>query len=561
MKAVKVKARKNFTALLSLAFLITVVGLSVWSIGIPGTKIGLRGKAASPTQITISPTKIGRNDIYTVKVYVNGSPYNGLLDYDLTNCDLKITSCPTKQGAWGNFTVINGVVTIPSNLNFPEGYYLMRLKPRGLAVTMYSNFDLLVVDDSAVYPGFTLDPNRKTIPMPPRGSYSILKNTDSSGNFLGYTRISVETTTDTTLCWGDVWRYTKTSNRAYWNPSEGDVSVLRWCVNETSGLVRALSGQIYYFDPVAELKNVTVLYPYGDLQYKSAQALLGGFTGNKANPPWSSHADSDMPYHYLLYPFNRILPANLSETVPITMVDTAIGHPMDGKDTSMDIWHVDMLKPPQILNSLVTFRQVENGFADRFASKKWILTEDWTFNSSGLFTQIRQWWDTENRCWDPDYRKCTVGNNKVNATLVESYIPSSDPLTIKFKAYPPLTGDNGTTSLTIRNGASYELIVRQKNGSPYSGFLELEIANPNGSKTRTLWRDKNRRPIYVSSGSVVVPPAAYGSLTNYTATYSVRPYLDNLSLNGLLQTPDWGPIQSPNNSSAAFSNLVTIKIL
>jgi len=549
------KTRKTILTSVSVAFMAAVISLSVWYLGQPGLRIGIRGKAATtPTVIKIYPTQIGSNDGYKVDVKVNGVPYNGLLDYDLTTCKLKISPavCTTKQDAWGSFTAVNGVVTIPPNLKLPEAYYLLRLKPRGSSISMFSNFDLQIIDNSPAYPGFTQ--SQTVIPLPPRGSYSILENKDASGNFLGYTRIDVETDTDPNLCGGDVWRYTKTSAGAYWNPGSGDVSVLRWCVREIPSsagkVVKAINGKIYYYDAAADLAKIKVLYPNSLPFHQNALALLGGFSGSKEISPWDARADDDMPYHYLLYPFNRILPAGLSST-PITLVDTAIGHPMDNSDTSMDIWHVEMLAP-KASNSLVTFRQVENGWANRFATKKWLLTEDWTFNSRGLFTQIQQWWDTPSRCWDPVYQ-CQSGNNKVTAKIIESYVPDSRPLTIKFRS-----GSSPETDyLQISNGTSYELIARQADGSKYSGFLELRFAN--GSQG--IWRDINRRPIYVSNGSVVVPPAAYGSVTNYKTSFSARPYLTNSSVNSLVPTADWGTTGLiPNASSASFSNTVIQEI-
>ncbi len=506
-------------------------------------------RAAAHTAIEILPTSIGPNDGYTLKITVDGVPYYGYLDYDLTMCPLNfdpvLNPCKNIQGQWGNFLVSNGTITIPGSYTLPLAYYLVRYKPRGKTTDYYSNFDLQIVSaSSVVYKNVSFSGTQ--LPLPPRGAYSILENRDAYGNFKGYSRIDVETDTDTSFCppGGYVWRYTKSNSSAYWNT--GSPSVLRWCITESStpnGLqVRAVSGKIYNFD------FYNTLYPPGasgiiNVQYsdsfpydQSYQALLGGFTG--ATGSWdSNHNDGDMSYFYQLYPYNRILPANLSAT-PQPMINTALGHPLNGIDTNFDIWHVDMLAPSSVAppNSLVTFRQVESGWKNRATQIMWSLTEDWTFSPQGLFNMIRQWWNPPTRCWDRTPPQCEAGNDSKNLTakVVESFIPKTSPLYISLKV--PGSAGTGSDNLTIHWGQPYELLVRQSNGIPYSGFLEIKTG------TASLWRDINRRPIYVSHGSVIIPQAAYGNLgrtSTYSTTFSVRPFLTNSSLNSLIPTADW----------------------
>lgn len=548
---------KNFIVF----FLIVALGFSVWFLTKSDTTINLLSKATkTKTEIIVSPTKIGSNDSYEVEVKVDGKPYTGFLDYDLSKCDINFSLCDEDiQDEWKykgkEFIANDGKVKVPNNLSYPEGFYLVRFKPRGAPDDQFSNFDLqLVSNEPSLNTSFPL--SAITIPMPPRGSYSILENRDSNGQIFGYTRIDVETDTDPKLCGGDVWRYTKTTPRSYWNPNTANnstVSVLRWCVKESMSslglIVRAISGEIYDFDGNKQLINIKVEYP-NSLNGQKNQAFLGGFVSDKEVKPWEATADSDMPYHYMLYPLNRRIPANLSDN-PITMVDIAVGHPLDGIDTSADVWHVEMLAP-RAANSLITFRQVESGFANRFKEKKWILTEDWTFNSSGLFTMIQQWWrDTPKTCWSPPYQ-CETGENRINAKIIESYVPDSQPLILSLSG----SGQLGS-NIIISNGESYELIVKKADGTNYSGFLEIgDGQNPKG-----IWRDASKRPIYVSAGSVIIPAEAYGNAEDFVSSFSVRPYLTNSSINSLVSTADWGTKGViPNASTAKFSNQITLKV-
>lgn len=577
----KASDKKTLSAAVIVSVLVLALGVSVRFIGNPNSIFRSASKADAPhTKITITPTKISSNDGYQVAITVDGKPYSGLLDYDGTFCKLKVdsTSCFTKQDAWGNYAAVNGIVTIPPNLNLPERYYLIRLKPRGYDSTYYSNFELQFVMNKTVMPAISGNSNR-TLPMPPRGSYSILQNTDVNGNFAGYTRIDVETDTDPTLCGGDVWRYTKTTPFGYWNENSptdtsGVGSDLRWCVIELPGgkgrIVKAISGEVYRFNFAAELPNIKVTYP-NSFNGQTNQAFLGGYSKTQTFsngqapvtrwgykgvgvPNWEVTDPGYMPEEYMLYPYNRKIPDYLPSTNGLatgtTLIDTAVGHPMEGKDTSMDIWHVEMMQPKSYApaDSFITFRQVENGFANRFNTKRWILTEDWTFNSQGLFTMIQQWWDTPARCWDPIYQ-CESGANRITAKVIETYIPDSRPLTLTLVG----NGQSGAT-VSIPNGGSYELRVRQANGSAYSGFLEIG----NGQTPKGIWRDAAKRPIYVSNGSVVVTSAAYGNAQNFRNVYTVRPYLTNSSINSLYPTADWGSTGLiPNASTAQFSNTVT----
>lgn len=542
-------------------FLIISLGVSVWFLTKSNKTINLLSRAAkTKTEIKVSPTKIGSNDSYEVEIKVDGKPYTGFLDYDLSKCNLNFSLCnKDKKDEWKykeiEFIANDGKVKVPKNLFYPEGFYLVRFKPRGAPDDQFSNFDLQLVSNKATLnTGFPL--SETTIPMPPRGSYSILENRDNNGQILGYTRIEVETDTDPTLCGGDVWRFTKTTPKSYWNSNTKNdltISVLRWCVKESRGslglTVRAISGKIYDFDWSKQIKNIKVEY-LNSLDGQKNQAFLGGFVSDRDVKPWEATADSDMPYHYMIYPLNRRIPANLSNK-PITMIDIAVGHPLDGIDTSADVWHVEMFAP-KADNSLITFRQVESGFANRFKDYKWILTEDWTFNSVGLFTMIQQWWrDTPKTCWSLPYQ-CETGDNRVNANLIESYVPDSQPLTIS------LFGNNQSgTNINISNDSSYELRVKKNDGTNYSGFLEIG----DNQNSKGIWRDASKRPIYVSAGSVQVTAEAYGNAKDFVSSFSVRPYLTNSSINSLVPTADWGTKGViPNASSARFSNQVTLKV-
>ncbi|MGB3512687.1 MAG: hypothetical protein WBA93_26410 [Microcoleaceae cyanobacterium] len=532
------------------------------------------------TKIKIVPGKITPNQRYIVEV---PKSWNGKsLDYELTTAKLDFSDRRDSSGVWQG-TAKNGELTVsPPKGGFPVGIYMVRLKPQNKSE--WSNYDVLVVDNLPTAP--PVQYTTQKVNLPPLGSYMLFKNYNAQGDLIGYTRIDIET--DPCSLGGYTMRFTKTSQCAYWNA--GFHSQLRWCLKEENTpqgkLLLALGGTSYGVEEGGSLnktaQQIKVTYSRTGLEDVATQGMLGGFSTEKfATDSYSK--DEDMAAHYSLLPPDRKIPANLS-SIPLTIFELLFGHPLPdngGYDESgMDIWHLEALESV-VSGSAITMRYIE--YAAKGCLREldcepgkdkpelpplsdllWSVTEDWTWRLDGLLSQITQYVNVEQKCWEPPYsctanrpliednhKFCTNSQPLVRAELFDWYIPNNEPLLLRLRS---LANPTNSRDITIKNGDEYDLFVKKSDGRPYSGFLELKTS----SGSQLLWRDKDNRPIYVSNGLVTVGPAAYGSLPNFSLTFSVRPYLTCSSLNSVYPV-DLDNLY-PNKSLAAFSNMVTLNI-
>ena len=558
---------------LKLFFVFTIfLGLVVSVIALVRFKI-YPSKAQLRTVISISPSKIKPSDGYKLTVNVDGKPYNGNLDYDLTLCNLDLTGCTNISGQWKNpqnqdYVVVNGIVNIPVNQNFPEKYYLVRFKPRNYGSDFYSNFDILTVDSKNTFPQVAYSPT--SISLPTRGSYVLYQSKDPYfGTTIGYTRMDVETD-DCDLgegLKGTALRITKTRNAIYW--VAGQPLQIRFCIREESlangNILTAIGDYVYSnleggkstpIENSSELSQITGDYSISSLSIdKSLQGLLGGYFLDQVEKS-IYYKDTDMKMHYALLPLNRKIPQNIS-TIPITIIEQAYGHPFHAgnDDKGIDIWHMEALQATNTSSSQVKIRYIETGYDQRLTRSRWAVTEDWDWNINGLITRIEQWSHTNiPRCWTPSYR-CTSGTKTALSEMIESYTPDNNALTFSLRRSG--TPQMCSSYIHIPNGESYDFLVTRSNGQPYSGFIELET----DTGSRSIWFDKERRPMYVSAGRVKITTNSYGNLANFRIKWRVRPYLTNSTTNSLYTIGDSriGNLK-PNTSISPFSNFILFEM-
>ncbi|NEQ76041.1 MAG: hypothetical protein F6K23_25185 [Okeania sp. SIO2C9] len=511
-------------------------------------------------KIKIVPGKITPNQEYIVEVPKSWNDKS--VDYELTTAKLDFSDRQDSSGVW---QAKNGKITVsPPEGGFRVGICMVRLKQNK---SEWSNYDVLVVDNLPTAP--PVQYTAQKISLPPLGSYMLFKNYNAQGNFIGYTRIDIET--DPSSLGGYTMRFTKTRSCAYWNA--GFPSQLRWYLKEEDTpqgkLLLALGGTSYGVKEGGSLnktaQQIKVTYSRTGLEDAATQGMLGGFSTEKFATDYYLK-DEDMAAHYSLLPPDRKIPANLSST-PLTIFELLFGHPLPENggynESGMDIWHLEALKSV-VSGSAITMRYIEYAARKLLSVPNWSVTEDWTWRADGLLSQITQYVNVERKCWETPYSctadrplikkehlSCSNSQPLVRAELFDWYIPDREPLLLRLRsAFDPTNRSN----LTIKNGEEYDLFVKKSDGRPYSGFLEVKTS----SGSQLLWRDKDNHPIYVSNGLVTVGPAAYGNLPNFSLTFAVRPYLTCSSLNSAYPV-DLENLYS-NKSLAAFSNLVTLNI-
>ncbi|MBD3386703.1 T9SS type A sorting domain-containing protein [candidate division KSB1 bacterium] len=516
----------------------------------------LTGYTFAATEIQLSTHKISPNEHYQVFITCNGSGYSGRLDYELYKCDLDFTNLIHVTDEW-LYEAIDGVATTEPNQNIPAGLYLVRFKPHGAADNEFSDFEILMVDDQpTLYP---IVYSEQTIPLPPPGSYMIFESYNSRDQFVGYTRIDIET--DQAPFGGHAMRMTKTAHDAYWNA--GWPNVIRFGIdkitsNDPSQTQWIVSPGWAIYSSNTSLQNlaqnINVYYQDNGLFQSDRQGLLGGY------PLDSSHqitgVQNDMKATYSLLPPNGLVPESINTILtPRPCVELAVDYNelMPGTDI-VDLWHTEV-RHPTTAEGVLTMRYVESGAqvnvdADS-AILRWSVSEDWVWRADGLIDRITQWTDVDPLCWRGGSYDCeTSGQLLVDARLIDWYIPTDQPLTISFRDTE--TGIS-VDHLEIQNSDSYEMVVLQHDGRLYSGFLELLVDGET-----MLWKDVENKPVYVSNGSVFQDNRAFGSLDDFAISLRARPYLINSSINSLYPVEDQNLIE--NASTAAFSNEISLVI-
>lgn len=498
--------------------------------------------------VQFSPTKIRPNDGYTLLIDL---PDGTQLDYELRYTPLDLSSVTCRSGAWGDYTVREGKVVVPAGQGFAPGIYMTRFKPRGAPDDQYTPFDGLMVDRLA-----TMNPlvkyGKQRIPLPPAGAYGIYENHDGQGNFVGYTRIDIET--DPCKLGGITMRKTKTEDHAYWNA--GRRHVLRWCVDNDQtpiGEFRGSPGGTLYYStpPLKELAHkINVRYDDNGLRQSSTQGLLGGFALGESRVD-RYHKRPDMLMHYSLLPPDHRVPVELGD-LPVPIVELAFGTHSSESQTFIDTWHTEALAP-NAPGAVMRIRYNETGLIIHtdHVQIRWSVTEDWNFMADGMLARITQWREVPALSWRGKYVSTSEGNLLVDAKLIDLYVPDEQPIDIALKTVDhPKAGDQ----LSLQDGQSYVLLAKRSDGGPYSGFLEIKTDRGETS----LWCDRESKPIYVSNGQVIVGPQAYGTLKGYEQTFSARPYLTNSSLNTLY--PCTAEERVPNAAQMPFSRPVTLLI-
>lgn len=509
--------------------------------------------SAAPT-ITLSPSKIQTNDTYRLYIDV---PDGTQLDYQARSCPLDISSWSEDSGPWGDYVINDGYVDVaPPPGGWDPGIILARFKVRGAAASEYSNWDAQMVDTlPTINPNVVYGPDAVT--LPPVGSYMIFENYGPNDEFLGYTRIEVESD-PCTLTGGYTMRYSKTGDNAYWNPT--GPAFLRGCnrIDSTpAGPMLVLPGSWIHggdvagecvWDNWAPLTQVAtpidVTYE-SDWNHADRQGLLGAYpTGCTDGQEYSR--DADMSEHYaILPPYNKI-PATLPNPPGTGIVELGFGHPFL-YPTALDVWHCEALAPSRP-DSDLRMRYVEVGVHMEYGASLiwWTVTEDWDWREDGILTRIRQWQGVDPLCWRDGYRCDTTGYLTCDTQLIDWYIPDNNPLTVGFE--DPATGAF-TDRMSYTHGDPQKFIVKLADGRAYHGFLELEL----NTGQRLLWVDHEGKPIYVSNGTVTLGPAAYGPPTGYRSWFKARPYLANSTLNALYPVNEAELL--PNDASTTpFSN-------
>jgi hypothetical protein len=356
----------------------------------------------------------------------------------------------------------------------------------------------------------------------------------------------------------------KTTEAAYFQP--GSSTNLRWCVKE----VTAADGRTWLVGagghgvggtPLAALaERLLVTYPdRGHAATPKEPGLLGGFVPvapGAVLPDFKTDPDLRGP-HYALLPPDRVIPLG-SGFNPVPVVELSFGHPLDfppaDGDASINLWHAE-IRPRVHGEGAITMRYVEHGITPVPGAPRslWTQTEEYTFRTDGLVSAIRQWQGpaVAPLCWRRGLRCDPPGSMTVDARLIEAYVPGPEPLRLALRDDD---GSGGAHGVRIGPGEAYTLQVRTSSGAPYSGFLEIRTS----SGLTELWRDPAGRPIYVSGGSVRVPPEGYGNLRSLSLRFAVRPYLTNASVNSL-EPVDTAKL-IPNASTAAWSNESAITI-
>lgn len=512
--------------------------------------------AAAPTA-SFAPSKILPSESYRLYLDV---PDGSLLDYEARIAEIDLSAWEEKSGEWGSYVVNGGYVDIPAPPGgFDEGIYIVRYKVRGAAASEFSNWDCLMIDAQATMnPAVTY--TAQSIALPPLGAYMILENTDELGNFIGYTRIDIETD-PCDIVGSYTMRFTKTGDAAYWGPS--NPYFLRWCVREDSTpagpILLSPGGTTCFGDdgiagngwlPLLDMADrINVTYDYSSFGHTSTQGLLGSYMREYEQLRYYPH-DSDLYEYYSILPPNRGIPNLVNPPMPV--VELIYGYPWI-TPYRLNTWHNEVIPTTRPDGALhMRYVEVSARLEPDNPTAYWgSVTEDWEWRADGLLGRIRQWRSPEPLCWRGTYSCISSATFAMDAQLFDYYIPDNQPFTMSFI---DVTTGLPTDRLVIPNGDPYTVYVTKPDGTPYSGFLEVQTA----AGTQTLWRDSEKKAIYFSDGTATISAAAYGGQTQTALRFAARPYLVNSSVNAMYPAYDADLV--PNASTAAFSNEVGLFI-
>ena len=496
---------------------------------------------------------------YRAWIDAPGQPvFNGLVDYEVRVASLDLASAQTFRGQW---RVSEGRLEVGPGQAIPTGFYMTRVKPAGRPETEYGDWAIIGVDRRPLW-NASLAPSDQSLRLPPPpGSSMIFENLDAAGRRLGYTRVDVETEPGT--LGGATLRFTKTARDCYWQP--GQDWNLRWALRHRStpwgSMLVSPGGQVHRSPwPGLGAERLNVRHPGNRLGDAATQGLLGGFGRLPARERLELYEQADdMWLFYALLPPGDRVPAGLDNR-PQALVDLAWGRP--NRSVDIDLWHAAALAPTRP-SAALRMRYAETGAkigADR-VDLAWSVVEDWEWRPDGLIERIAQYAGVPPLAWRKGIDMAAAERLKVELRLVDYDLPDRRPL--RLELWDPEQGKGGA-ELTLGVGAEYQLVATRADGRPYSGFLEVEVHRlfvdgvwrdyPPGS--RSLWRDREGKPIYVSDGRVAIGGPAHGNPTDWGVVLSARPYLANPSINALYPTPD--TVLIPNASAADMSNTVRL---
>lgn len=488
---------------------------------------------------------------------VGNDRYQGRVDYEVRYAPFTLDRVQVFRGQW---EVRGGLLEVPAGAAVRPGLYLTRLRPAGTDQP-FGPPALLLADQEPLRPLLPLGTRR--IGMAPPGAWMVFENRGPDQAVLGYTRVDVET--DPGLL-GTCWRFTKSARGAYWAP--GEDAALRWFMAERPtpfGPLLSATGGLTLRSPWSNLGHtqLNVGYETGQPRGGPQRGLLGGHGKLEEVARLDLYRqDDDAWFFYALLPPDRRIPSPLGPQ-PQTLVPMVAGR-LSGLPELIDLWHMGTLAPSQP-DAALTMRYGEAGLTLRASSVSlhWSVIEDWEWRPDGLVSRIAQWRDQVPAGWRAQYPDLTPSRLVTDLRLVAWGLPDSRPLSLQL--WDAKQGKAEAT-LSLGIGDPYQLIVRDADGRPFHGFLEMQVlALRQGSQWANLnppqaglWRDVSGRPIYVSEGQVTIGPAAHGNPRDWGVQLVARPYLVNSSVNALFPVRDETLV--PNASQAAWSNPVRLTV-
>ncbi len=483
--------------------------------------------------------------------------FDGRVDYEVRYAPLTLDRVQVFRGQW---EVRGGLLDVPAASPVRPGLYFTRVRSSGSAGP-FGPWELLMADELPLQRAVAGSGTQ--IAIAPPGSWMVFENRGPGGAFLGYTRIDIET--DPGLL-GLTWRFTKSARGAFWAP--GEDAALRWFLREQDtpmGSWLRATGGLTLRSPWSELgaSQLNVGYDGSGPRGGVTRGLLGGFGSHAYATRLDVYEQAEDAWlFYALLPAGREVPSGLSNQ-PMPLVDLVAGR-LSGLPELIDLWHMAALAPTRP-DAALRMRYGEAGIrlGETGANRLWSVIEDWEWRPDGLISRIVQWQEQPPQGWRNGYPDLIPARLRTELTLVASSLPDARPLKVQLWNVKTAKAE---TVLDLEVGAPYQLLVRDADGRPYHGFLEMQLlALRQAGQWQTftppqagMWRDVSGRPIYVSDGHVTVGPPAHGNPRDWGVQLVTRPYLVNSSVNAL--HPARGETLIPNHSQAAWSNPITLTV-